>query len=282
MIYDLPAPAKLNLFLHVTGRLTNGYHQIESVFVPINWMDLISLDVRSDGEISRTHSMETTRVDLPVEDLCVRAAKALQLATGCRMGAHIHLVKSIPAQAGMGGGSSDAATTLLGLNRLWNTGLDRQSLARIGLSLGADVPFFLHQGPAFVTGIGERIMPLSLQSQRYWVIKPSLGVSTQAIFESPILRRDTNPATISAFVEAPFDFGRNDLQPVAEQLCSDITRVSEWLKIQGLTPRMTGSGSAVFAPAPPHSGLSSAQPATADWLCRECHSLEAHPLAFWV
>lgn len=279
MLYDLPAPAKLNLFLHITGQLANGYHQIESVFVPINWMDRISLDVRQDGEVTRTLASSVDGLSLPPDDLCVRAAKALQLATGCRLGAHIHLEKSIPSEAGMGGGSSDAATTLLGLNRLWKTGLDRASLARIGLSLGADVPFFLHRGPAFVRGIGEQIEVIPFKNERYWVIKPAAGVATRSIFGSPSLRRDTNPATISAFVEDPFGFGRNDLQPVAEQLCGEITQVSEWLKKQGLTPRMTGSGSAVFAPVGPHSEIS---PVPSGWMMRECCSLEAHPLATWV
>jgi len=278
MIYDLPAPAKLNVFLHVTGRQANGYHQIESVFVPINWMDRISLDLRRDGQISRSDESGLHSV-LPAEDLCVRAAKALQLATGCRQGVHIHLNKSIPSEAGMGGGSSDAATTLLGLNRLWRLGLDRYRLAHVGLTLGADVPFFLHRGPAFVQGIGERITPIAFKSHRFWVIKPAMGVATKAIFESARLKRDTNPATISAFVEAPFDFGRNDLQPVAEQLCPDISRVCEWLRKQELAPRMTGSGSAVFSPARRGTGL---LPAPSDWLIRECHSLEAHPLATWV
>lgn len=279
MLYDLPAPAKLNLFLHITGRLANGYHQIESVFVPINWMDKISLDVRQDGGVTRSLESSLSDLSLPPDDLCVRAAKALQLATGCRLGAHIHLEKSIPSEAGMGGGSSDAATTLLGLNRLWQTGLSRMDLARIGLSLGADVPFFLHQGPAFVRGIGEQIQGIPFKSERYWVIKPAAGVATHSIFGSPNLRRNANPATISAFVEDPFGFGRNDLQPVAESLCTEITRVSEWLKNQGLTPRMTGSGSAVFAPAKPRSEPS---PVPLGWMIRDCYSLEAHPLATWV
>ncbi|MEY4283693.1 MAG: 4-(cytidine 5'-diphospho)-2-C-methyl-D-erythritol kinase [Betaproteobacteria bacterium] len=279
MIYDLPAPAKLNLFLHVTGRQANGYHQIESVFVPINWMDRISLDLRRDGSISRSDESSAKAIALPTEDLCVRAAKALQLATGCRLGVHIHLNKTIPSEAGMGGGSSDAATTLLGLNRLWQLGLDRERLARIGVTLGADVPFFLHSGPAFVEGIGEKITPLTLKPMRFWVLKPELGVPTRAIFESPDLRRDTNPATISAFVEAPFGFGRNDLQPVAEHLCPDITRACAWFRKQGLAPRMTGSGSAVFAPAQPDQERLTAP---AGWLIRECCSLEAHPLATWV
>src|SRR5574344_455923 len=158
-LYDVPAPAKLNLFLHITGRRTDGYHLLQSVFMLIDWCDTRCFErLTSSADIHRSDANAST--PLPANDLCVRAAQALQAATGCQQGVHIHLNKSIPAQAGMGGGSSDAATTLLALNRLWQLNLSRSELARIGLTLGADVPFFIHGRNAWVEGVGEHISPL--------------------------------------------------------------------------------------------------------------------------
>ncbi|WP_225981702.1 4-(cytidine 5'-diphospho)-2-C-methyl-D-erythritol kinase [Paracidovorax avenae] len=181
-LHDLPAPAKLNLFLHITGRRPDGYHLLQSAFMLIDWCDTLHFELRADGGISR----EDTGAGLPADDLCTRAARALQEATGTRQGAHIILEKSIPAQAGMGGGSSDAATTLLALNRLWGLGLGRVSLERIGLSLGADIPFFLRGRNAWVEGIGETITPLenvhALPESRFVVVKPEAGLDTKSIF----------------------------------------------------------------------------------------------------
>ena len=154
--YDLPAPAKLNLFLHVTGRRADGYHLLQSAFMLIDWCDTLHVERRAGGALSRQDLGPT----LPADDLILRAARALQQASGCAEGAHIMVHKRIPAQAGLGGGSSDAATTLLALNRLWRLGLNRAQLARIGLALGADVPFFLHGTHGWVEGIGERIRTL--------------------------------------------------------------------------------------------------------------------------
>ena len=155
-LYDVPAPAKLNLFLHVTGQRADGYHLIESVFMLVDWCDTLHFERRMDGVISR----EDLASPLPATDLTLQAAQALQNATGCSQGAHIGVLKSIPAQAGMGGGSSDAATTLLALNRLWGLQLPLSVLEKIGLQLGADIPFFLRGHNAWVHGIGETIVPL--------------------------------------------------------------------------------------------------------------------------
>ncbi len=277
-LYDLPAPAKLNLFLHITGRRPDGYHCIESVFVPIDWMDLMSFEMRHDGHISRTDQSELT-TPLPTEDLSVRAARLLQTVSGTSQGVHIHLQKHIPTQAGLGGGSSNAATTLIALNRLWGLGLTRAELIRLGLQLGADVPFFLGDGPAWVQGIGEKLSPIQVAPRRLWVIHPGQGLSTAAIFGSQALKRDSIPATMRAFVDEPFGFGRNDLQPVAEALCPPVSQVCNWMSKQGLQPRMTGSGSAVFAVA---SGVKARPAWPQPWLFKDCYSLEAHPLSMWV
>jgi 4-diphosphocytidyl-2-C-methyl-D-erythritol kinase len=279
---DLPAPAKLNLFLHITGRRADGYHLIESVFQLIDWQDTIHLTLRSDGQISREDI--DSAIELPTEDLCTRAARALKDAMGCALGAHIQLQKSIPAQAGMGGGSSDAATCLIGLNRLWNLQLPISKLAQIGLALGADVPFFLHGRNAWVSGIGEIIEPLPDGlldgDQHFMVVKPQNGLPTPAIFGSAALKRDTPHAIISVFAENPYGFGRNDLQSVAELLEPQVNQALASLKQQGLMPRMTGSGSAVFAPCPAGFQIA-ANAAPANWQQRVCKTLSVHPLLDW-
>ena len=277
---DLPAPAKLNLFLHITGRRADGYHLIESVFQLIDWQDTIHLSLREDAIISREDLLPSASV-LPEDDLCTRAARALQLATGCTLGAHIKLEKRIPAQAGMGGGSSDAATCLLGLNRLWDLRQPLSKLEQIGLALGADVPFFLRGRNAWVSGIGEKIEPLPAgmldANQHFLVVKPESGLPTPAIFGDPSLKRDTPNAIISLFAENPYDFGCNDLQTVGESIEPQVNQALALLRRQGLKPRMTGSGSAVFAPC-----LSGFQLDTgaipANWQQRICKSLDVHPL----
>ncbi|TAG26010.1 MAG: 4-(cytidine 5'-diphospho)-2-C-methyl-D-erythritol kinase [Burkholderiales bacterium] len=278
---DLPAPAKLNLFLHITGRRSDGYHLIESVFQLIDWQDTIHLSLREDGQISREDWLPSSGAPLPEDDLCTRAAKALQLATGCALGAHIQLEKRIPTQAGMGGGSSDAATCLLGLNRLWNARLPLSKLEQIALDLGADVPFFLRGRNAWVSGIGELIEPLPAgrlkADQHFLVIKPENGLSTPAIFGSTTLKRDTPHAIILVFAENPYDYGCNDLQPVGELIEPQVRQALGMLEKQGLKPRMTGSGSAVFAPCPAGFQFdTSAIPA--NWQQRVCKSLDVHPL----
>lgn len=273
-LYDIAAPAKLNLFLHVTGRRADGYHLLQSVFMLINWCDQLHFEVRHDGALSR----EDLTWALPADDLVLRAARALQQATGCSLGAHIGVTKSVPAQAGMGGGSSDAASTLLALNRLWNLRLPQAALARIGLTLGADVPFFLGGDNAWIEGVGEQITPIALAPTDFLVAKPQAGLDTSLIFSDPGLKRDTDLAIISGFAAGPYGFGHNDLQPVAQKLCPDIVQTIEWLASKGLKARMTGSGSAVFAQLP-HA--IDTQDAPQGVLVKECRSLECHPLKGW-
>jgi 4-diphosphocytidyl-2-C-methyl-D-erythritol kinase len=279
-LYDVPAPAKLNLFLHITGRRADGYHLLQSVFMLVDWCDSLHFEARSDGRISR----EDSGISLPQEDLVVRAARALQQTGGSRAGAHIRLEKRIPLQAGMGGGSSDAASTLLALNRLWQLDLPLARLEQIGLALGSDVPFFLHGRNAWVEGVGEQIVPVELPPARFAVVKPTAGLDTSLIFRDPLLKRDSAPAIISGFAanpdgSFPYGFGHNDLQPVAQRLCPEVSQALEWLEQQGMQARMTGSGSAVFAQMPPQMRL---LPAPAGWQARECGNLATHPLLGWA
>ncbi len=293
-LYDVPAPAKLNLFLHITGRRPDGYHLLQSVFMLIDWCDTLHFELRSDGVVSRTDLAAPDSIDvdgaeaLPDDDLTVRAARALQAASGTPLGVHISLEKRIPSQAGMGGGSSDAASCLLALQRLWDVRLPPEKLRALALSLGADVPFFLRGSHAWVEGIGEKITPIRLPSARFVVVKPPAGVSTKDIFNAPGLKRDTETATILGFAAYEkgqqnlnlecFGFGHNDLQPVAQENCPQIKQSLDWLKMQQLEGRMTGSGSAVFAQILHDTDLAAAP---GDWKIRKCRNLEIHPLAGW-
>jgi 4-diphosphocytidyl-2-C-methyl-D-erythritol kinase len=286
-LLDVPAPAKLNLFLHITGRRADGYHLLQSVFMLIDWCDHLHFELRIDGAIGRE---DLTPGHLPDEDLTVLAARALQQATGCPLGVHIGLEKRLPAEAGMGGGSSDAATTLIALNRLWGLGLSRSQLAAIGMQLGADVPFFIGGRNAWVEGVGEQLTPVSLSPAHFVVVKPPNGASTQRIFSAPELKRDTKTATIQGFAandsreDAVLDLqkilalGHNDLQPVAQALCPDVGHCIRWLQGQGLQGRMTGSGTAVFAHLPQSTSLTGA---LGDWTVRECSNMDVHPLLDW-
>lgn len=278
-LYDVPAPAKLNLFLHITGRRPDGYHLLQSVFMLIDWCDTLHFDLRQDGGVTR----EDLTHPLPPDDLVLRAARALQAATGCRLGAHIGVHKRVPAQAGLGGGSSDAASTLLALNRLWKLQLPRSQLQAIGLTLGADVPFFLCGGNAWVEGIGDIIAPLELEhalpGARFAVVKPAAGLETKAIFSHPLLKRDCASATIQGFAAAHYQFGSNALQPVAQTLCPEIGQAIDWLASKGLQGRMTGSGSAVFAPIAQSVDL---QDAPQTWQVKMCNNLRLHPLTEWA
>lgn len=279
-LYDVPAPAKLNLFLHIIGRRPDGYHLLQSVFMLVDWCDTLHFELRPDGRVSR----EDSGAALPDDDLVVRAARALQQATGCTSGAHIRLEKRIPLQAGMGGGSSDAASCLLALNRLWGLGLPLAGLERIGLGLGSDVPFFLRGRNAWVEGIGEQIQPVDIPAATFAVVKPPQGLDTSLIFSDAGLKRDTAPAIISGFAANhegvfPFGFGHNDLQPVACRLCPAVPQALQWLQDQGLRARMTGSGSAVFAQISQDQVL---LPAPAGWQVRQCGSLAVHPLVGWA
>lgn len=284
-LLDVPAPAKLNLFLHIVGRRADGYHLLQSVFMLIDWCDTLHFERRSGGQISRLDLNPDLNPGqaLPANDLVLRAARALQSATGCTWGAQIALDKQIPQQAGLGGGSSDAASTLLALNRLWGLGLNGTDLQRIGLTLGADVPFFLGGRNAWVEGIGETLQPIDLQPARYLVLKPPSGASTPDIFAHPALKRDTPRARIEDFAASSrAGLQGNDLQPVAIELCPDIALGLRWMAEHGLEARMSGSGSAVYAPL---ALGCNAQYRVADlpghWVARCCSNLQEHPLFGW-
>jgi 4-diphosphocytidyl-2-C-methyl-D-erythritol kinase len=283
-LYELPAPAKLNLFLHVVGRRPDGYHLLQSAFVLIDWCDTLHIERRDDARLAR-HDLGAP---LPADDLCLRAARALQRESGTGLGADVSIVKRLPAGAGMGGGSSDAATTLLALNRLWRLDWPLPRLLALGLALGADVPFFLAGDNAFVEGIGERLTPIRLPRQWLAVIKPGASVETRAIFDSPQLVRDSRAVILASFLAdasasrgfGPDSFGHNDLQPPAMSQCAEIAEVGRWLEARFGNSRMTGSGSAVFAGAG-----TGAEPVTvlpvdlpSGWTGRMCRSLEQHPL----
>ena len=274
-LHHVPAPAKLNLFLHITGRRPDGYHLLESVFMLIDWWDVLHFDRRDDGEL---HRRDLTAV-LPADDLCLRAARLLKEASSTQHGALISIEKRLPSQAGMGGGSSDAATTLLALNRLWDLNWPLSKLLPLGLQLGADVPFFLRGRNAWVQGIGEQIQPVTVPAARFVVLKPEAGLDTAVIFKDPALKRDTSPATIADFAARPYAFGRNDMQTVARGWCPQVGQALNWLTDHGLHPRMTGSGSAVFALLTQETVFSDPP---AGWNLQVCSNLEIHPLAGWV
>jgi 4-diphosphocytidyl-2-C-methyl-D-erythritol kinase len=209
----------------------------------------------------------------------MRAAQSLQRASGTRLGADIAIEKYIPSQAGMGGGSSDAASTLLALNRLWGLNWPLSKLMPLGLALGADVPFFLGGHNAWIEGIGEQITPIDVPAAHFAVVKPNAGLETAKIFRSSELQRATETATMPVFAVNPYGFGRNDLQPVAQALCPEITEALEWLGSFGLSPRMTGSGSAVFAQLPNGAQIDSAPH---NWQMRICSNMAVHPQAGWA
>lgn len=293
-LHDLAAPAKLNLFLHVVGKRPDGYHLLESVFVLIDWADTLHVERRGDGRLQRH---DVLGGDLPADDLCLRAARLLQAETGCTLGADIHLEKRLPAGAGMGGGSSDAATTLLALNRLWDLRLPLERLMALGLKLGADVPFFLGGGPAFVEGIGEILHPLALPPQRFAVLKGPAGLATKDIFSSQRLARSEKLAIVAGFPALAGTaeilargFGRNDLQPAAEEISSEVRDALALLSKTFGNARMTGSGAAVFSILAEDgkegeddqslATLLQAQPG--GWTGRICRSLASHPLVGWA
>lgn len=284
-LYDLPAPAKLNLFLHVVGKRTDGYHLLESLFVPIDWYDRLHLEKRSDGQIQR---LDSRPGELPTDDLCVRAARALQQASGCGLGVDIHLDKRLPSGAGMGGGSSDAATVLIGLNRLWGLGWSRPRLMALGLGLGADLPFFLGQGPALAQGIGEQLTPVTLPSIRLAVLKPAQSLPTKAIFSSPLLRISKTQSIVTGSVADNWIRQRNDLQASAQAQCPEIEDALNLLQSRFGNSRMTGSGSAVFAQidgddSPMATKLEDfGLEVPGQWEGRICRSLESLPLASWL
>ena len=292
-LYDVPAPAKLNRFLHIVGRRADGYHLLQSVFALIDWADTLHFERRSDSTISR-HDLGPA---LPADDLCLRAARGLQAASGSPCGVDISIHKQVPWGAGMGGGSSDAATTLLALNRLWGLHWPRPRLAQLGLALGADVPFFVGGDNAFVQGVGEQLTSLALPLARYAVIKPPTSIATREIFEHPALKRDSRridePATLLGSLQCDGNFGCNDLQGAAEDCCVEVKTAARSLLNRFGNSRMTGSGSAVFSwiawdAHPDAASAASAASATLmaelplGWVGRMCMGLPHHPLRGWA
>jgi len=235
-----PAPAKLNLFLRILGRREDGYHRLQTVFQLLDWGDWLHLRVRQDGAILRHRG----GAGVPAEaDLAVRAAKALQAATLCALGVEIDIDKHIPQGGGFGGGSSDAASVLVGLNHLWGLNLDEDVLASIGLSLGADVPVFVRGRSAFAEGVGERLAPLALSPRWYVLVDPGVGVPTAELFAAPDLTRDAPPATIADFLSG--SVSGNAFEPVLRARCPEVRTAMEWLAGFG-RPQLTGTGSGVF------------------------------------
>ena len=238
-----PAPAKLNLFLHIVGRRADGYHELQSVFQFVDLCDDLEIAVRTDGRIARACEI----VDVPEErDLCIRAARALQKASGCTLGADIHLQKRIPIGGGLGGGSSDAATCLVALNQLWGVHWDIDALAALGLTLGADVPVFIRGRAAWAEGVGERLTllhpPLAPVETNYLILKPNVFVGTAEVFQDPELTRNSPAITIHGFLKSG---GRNDCWSVVRRRYPDVARAFDWLSQFG-TARLTGTGACVF------------------------------------
>jgi 4-diphosphocytidyl-2-C-methyl-D-erythritol kinase len=303
-LYDVPAPAKLNLFLHVVGRRADGYHLLQTVFRFIDLADTLDFERRDDGVIERAYELPGVA---PEQDLVVRAARALQRATGTPYGARIGLAKRIPQGGGLGGGSSDAATALIALDRLWNTGLSRRALMALALPLGADVPVFVFGQSAFAQGVGEDLAAVDLPDAAYLVAQPAVSVPTPEIFADPKLTRDTKPVKIADFLAKPSAlFGKNDLEPVAIARYPEIGRCRDWLAAVARVPvRMSGSGACLFAEfAQMHDALLAGQEIVATMqaaavdataanataaaqapefrLVQACAGLAEHPLRHWI
>ncbi len=235
-----PAPAKLNLFLHITGQREDGYHLLQSVFQFLDYGDQISITLRKDGAINRLNELPGVE---PEQDLVVRAARLLQQQSGCTLGADIRVDKQLPMGGGLGGGSSDAATVLVVLNRLWGIDMPVEQLAQLGLQLGADVPVFVHGHAAWAEGVGEILEPVDLPEPWYLVIIPPVEVATAKIFSDPQLTRDCQTIKIRAFLAGE---SRNVCQPVASRHYPEIAQALTWLG-QFAEAKMTGTGSCIFA-----------------------------------
>ena len=235
----LPSPAKLNLFLHITGRREDGYHNLQTVFQLLDYGDSLTFTPNNSGKITISPNLDGV---IAKDNLIVRAAKLLQQKTNCTQGCDIQIDKKIPMGAGLGGGSSNAATTLVGLNTLWQCGLESKTLADMGRELGADVPVFVHGNSAFAEGIGEQLTPQEIPEQWYLVVTPNVHVSTAEIFSNPQLTRNTSPIKIRALSGEQY---RNDCQAVVEKLYPAVKQALEWIKDYN-SPLMTGTGASVF------------------------------------
>ena len=267
-----PAPAKLNLFLHVVGRRPDGYHLLQTLFRFLDYGDNLYLARRTDGAIHLRNPLP----GVPVErDLTWRAARTLQSHTGCRLGADIWLDKRLPLGGGLGGGSSDAASVLIALNRIWGLGLTRQQLQDIGLGLGADVPVFIYGRSAFAEGVGEVLQPVDLTPASYVVLTPPVAVSTAEVFASPALTRDTSAIKITSL---PPGYGHNDLEPVVIAKHPVVGEYLAWLRQYG-DARMTGSGACVFAAFPDRASAEAVYgKRPAGWTGFVADGLDRHPL----
>lgn len=273
----LPAPGKLNLFLHVLGRRPDGYHELQTVFRLIDRSDRIGVRLRDDGAIERIGALPGISAD---QDLCVRAARLLQDASGTRLGADLALEKNLPIGGGLGGGSSDAATVLLALNRRWALGMRRAELLALAVQLGADVPLFVHGENALGEGIGERLTSLALEPAWYLVLVPQVQVSTKEIFSDAALTRDAKRLKIPPFLSGQ---GRNDLEAIAVRRHPEIAQHLAWLRARSPQARMSGSGACVFTELPRQAealALLAQLPATMHGFVAA--GLERHPLQDWA
>jgi 4-diphosphocytidyl-2-C-methyl-D-erythritol kinase len=270
-LIGFPAPAKLNLMLRVIGRRADGYHLLQTVFRFVDYGDVVQVRVRGDGVIARVRPLPGVT---ETEDLTLRAARALQVATGTPLGADIGVDKRLPAGGGLGGGSSDAATTLLALNHLWQLGLSRKRLQDLALQLGADVPVFIYGQTALAEGVGEILTPLAVPPAWYLVLVPPVAVSTAGVFSHPELKRDSEQIKIQGF-SVP---SGNDLEPLVCRVYPEVARHLAWLKTVG-GAQMTGSGACVFAAFPDESAarraLASCPPDMRGFVAR---GLDVHPL----
>jgi 4-diphosphocytidyl-2-C-methyl-D-erythritol kinase len=277
-----PAPAKLNLFLLVTGRRPDGYHTLQTIFRFIDRSDSLTFRLREDGRVRRISDLPGVDEE---QDLTVRAARLLREATACKLGADLRIDKRLPMGGGLGGGSSDAATTLLALNRLWNLRLRRAELQRLALELGADVPVFVFGHNAFAEGVGEQLQALDLPPSCYLVLVPPVAVSTAAVFADPELTRSSTPVTIRAFSEGcdrQSVFGRNDLEAVVCRRYPQVANHLQWLRQFG-PAALTGSGACVFCPFDSETAAQSVLsqlPAGMHGFVAQ--GLQRHPLADWV
>lgn len=279
-LLDCLAPAKLNLFLHITGRRADGYHDLQTVFQLLDWGDRLDFIRREDGQLLRTSTLAGVNAD---DDLCIRAARLLQSHTACALGVEIVVRKRIPMGAGLGGGSSDAATTLLALNHLWQLRLPRAQLMELGLRLGADVPFFIFGRNAFAEGVGEILQPVALPQRFFLVVTPAVHVATAAVFGAKNLTRDTKLITVTDFLAAHerTAFGRNDMQNVVAERYVEVAQVLAWFSkyAKTVSARMTGSGASVFAAfASREQAMEVQSRLPVEWQSAVAASLAVHPL----